>query len=522
MSSIDALVKKPYAAIEYTPETIAELKGCMHPQSGPYYFISNFVYIRHPTKGRIKFDPFPYQQDLCDVYHNYRYSIAMVGRQMGKTTLAAAYLLWYAMFKADSTILIAAHKYTGAQEIMQYIRYAYENLPDHIRAGVTSYNKGSIEFDNGSRIVSQTTTETTGRGMAISLVYLDEFAFVKPRIAREFWTSISPTLSTGGKCIITSTPNVDDDQFAEIWFGSQKTLDEFGNDRDIGVNGFKGYMATWEAHPDRDDAWASVEREKIGPDRFDREHCCKFVSFSETLISGAKLLTLEHTAPIRKSGEVRWYEPIKKDKIYVASLDPAMGTGGDYAAIQVLELPSLKQVAEWRHNKSRVEEQIKVLKSILNEIREEAPKAEIYWTLENNAVGEAALVVIREIGEETIPGTFMHDPERRRSVGKSRKGYSTTNRTKLEACAKLKYLVENDRIHLRSKSLVHELKYFIAKGAGFEANVGETDDLISALLVNIRMAQHIALWEDSMHNALETNLGEVFEDDEDEPMPIIV
>lgn len=522
MSAADNLVKKPFAAVEYTPERIEELKACMHPHKGPYFFISNFVYIRHPVKGRIKFDPFPYQQDLCDVYHNYRYSIAMVGRQMGKTTLAAAYLLWYAMFKADSTILIAAHKYSGAQEIMQYIRYAYENLPDHIRAGVTSYNKGSIEFDNGSRIVSQTTTETTGRGMAISLVYLDEFAFVKPRIAREFWTSISPTLSTGGKCIITSTPNVDDDQFAEIWFGSQKTIDEYGNDRDVGANGFKGYMATWEAHPDRDSEWEIVEREKIGQDRFDREHCCKFVSFSETLISGSKLLQLEHTNPIRKSGEVRWYEEPKNDKIYVASLDPAMGTGGDFSAIEILELPSLKQVAEWRHNKSRVEEQVKVLKTVLKEIQSIAPKAEIYWTLENNSVGEAALVVIREIGEETIPGTFMHDPDRKRATSKGRKGYSTTNRSKLEACAKLKYLVESDRIKLRSKSLIHELKYFIAKGASYEANTGETDDLIMALLVNIRMAQHIAQWEDKMHNALETNLGEAFEEDEDDPMPIIV
>ena len=125
---------------------------------------------------------------------------------MGKTTTAAGYLLWYAMFVPDSTILIAAHKYSGAQEIMQKIRYAYELMPDHIRAGVTSYNKGSIEFENGSRIVAQATTENTGRGMSITLLYCDEFAFVRPTIAKEFWTSIHPTLATGGKAIITSTP----------------------------------------------------------------------------------------------------------------------------------------------------------------------------------------------------------------------------------------------------------------------------------------------------------------------------
>ena len=127
---------------------------------------------------------------------------------MGKTATAAGYLLWFAMFVPDATILIAAHKYSGAQEIMQRIRYAYELCPNHIRAGVTSYNKGSIEFDNGSRIVSQATTENTGRGMSITLLYCDEFSFVRPSIAQEFWTSISPTLATGGKAILIGRAHV--------------------------------------------------------------------------------------------------------------------------------------------------------------------------------------------------------------------------------------------------------------------------------------------------------------------------
>ena len=125
------------------------------------------------------YQPFEYQKGLIHSYHNYRYSISLMPRQTGKSTSAAGYLLWYAMFVPDSTILIAAHKYTGSQEIMQRIRYAYESVPDHIRAGAVSYNKGSIDFDNGSRIVSATTTENTGRGMSISLLYCDEFAFVR-------------------------------------------------------------------------------------------------------------------------------------------------------------------------------------------------------------------------------------------------------------------------------------------------------------------------------------------------------
>ena len=193
------LVKPAHRVSSWTEEQIKEFMLCADPDTGPKYFMDNYFYIQHPVRGKMLYHPFEFQSRLIDTYHNYRFSVSLMPRQTGKTTSAAGYLLWYAMFKPDSTILIAAHKYTGAQEIMQRIRYAYEFCPDHIRAGCTNYNKGSIEFENGSRIVSQTTTETTGRGMSITLLYCDEFAFVRPTIAKEFWTSISPTLSTDRK-----------------------------------------------------------------------------------------------------------------------------------------------------------------------------------------------------------------------------------------------------------------------------------------------------------------------------------
>ena len=152
------LVKRPHQQERYTNEQIEEFARCA---ADPQYFIRNHVWIQHPTKGKVKFDLFDYQEELIDVYHNHRYSINMLGRQMGKSTCAAAYLLWYAMFMPDSTILIAAHKHTGSQEIMQRVRFMYEHVENYIRAGSTSYNKGSIEFENGSRIVSATTVSYT-------------------------------------------------------------------------------------------------------------------------------------------------------------------------------------------------------------------------------------------------------------------------------------------------------------------------------------------------------------------------
>lgn len=518
----DKLVKRAYTKVSYTKEQIDELKACLDPVTGPAYFIENFMYIQHPMKGRQKIELYDFQYGLIENYHKYKKSVNMISRQMGKTTVAAGYLLWYAMFVDDATILIASNKYDGAQEIMHRVRYAYESIPDHIRAGVKSYNKRSIDFDNGSRIVATTTTENTGRGMSLSLVYLDEFAFVEPNIAKEFWTSLSPTLSTGGKCIITSTPNTDEDQFADIWFGANKLVDSHGNETEIGVNGFRPYISTWSAHPDRDQAWADSEMAALGEDRFLREHECQFITFEETLINPVKLAQFESMQPIRKTGQVRWYSEIRSSMTYVVSLDPSMGTGGDNAAIQVLELPSLVQVAEWSNNKSPIEEQVRTMRKILEELYEHG-KPELYWSVESNSLGEAALVVIRDTGEENFPGTMLHDPKNRLQ-GKTgrRAGFVTTNKSKLEACAKLKFLLESGRLKLNSKGILSELKVFVSRGNTFEARIGQTDDLIMSLILAIRMTDYISTWDDQSQAAINSNIGMGEDSGHDSPMPIFI
>ena len=262
------IIKKAHKKVKYTDQMMMHLHKCNDPITGPLYFMEHFIQIQHPTKGAMQFAPFDFQRKLIDNYHNNRFSVNMLARQTGKTTCASAYLLWYAMFKPDSQILIAAHKYTGAQDIMNRFRYAYESVPDFIRPGIYSYNRNTIEFDNGSRVKATTTTENTGRGMSLSIIYCDEFAFVNPpNKAVEFWTALSPTLSTGGKCIITSTPNSDEDQFALIWKEACKNLDENGEIMPTGVNGFASFRAHWSEHPDRDEDWAKDEKSRIGQSR---------------------------------------------------------------------------------------------------------------------------------------------------------------------------------------------------------------------------------------------------------------
>jgi hypothetical protein len=464
------------------------------------------------------YKPFTYQRRLVQTYHNYRYSISLMPRQTGKSTTAAGYLLWYAMFVPDSTILVAAHKYTGSQEIMQRIRYAYESVPNFIRAGVTSYNKGSIDFDNGSRIVSATTTENTGRGMSISLLYCDEFAFVRPTIASEFWTSISPTLATGGKCIITSTPNSDEDQFAQIWRQANKRFDDNGNETELGANGFRAYQSKWQEHPDRDDKWADEMRAQLGEERFRREMECEFIIFDETLINPLNLIEMSGIDPISKQGQIRWYDKPKKGNIYLVALDPSLGTGGDPSAIQVLELPTMRQVAEWQHNKTPVQQQVKMLSEITKYIAEQiSVETDIYYSVENNTLGEAALVSIAEYGEENIKGIFLSEPKNMGGGTRYRKGFNTTNKSKLSACAKFKNLVETRKLHIASKPLISELKTFVASGSGFAAKIGETDDLVMSMLLAIRMAVFLREFDPNLDEHLKDNTDNMLM-----PMPFIM
>ena len=474
------LIKKPHQKENFTKEEFTEFAKCADPVNGAQYFMNSFFNIQHPTKGRMVYQAFEYQTKLLDIYHNYRFNINMLPRQTGKSTTAAGYLLWYAMFVPDSVILIAAHKYAGAQEIMQRIRYAYELCPNHIRAGVTSYNKGSID--------------------------------------REFWTSISPTLATGGKAIITSTPNSDEDQFATIWRDGNKQFDAQGNETDIGINGFKTFQSYWWEHPDRDETWKQEELGRIGEERFRREHDCEFIIYDETLIDSMILTNMRGEDPAFRHGSVRWYKEPKQGMAYLVGLDPSLGTGGDPAAIQIFEVPSMEQVGEWSHNKTPIPQQIRILVDINKYLVDKCgDNNSVYYSVENNTIGEAALQSIAEIGEENIPGYFLSEPRGHGNSKVFRRGFNTTHRSKLAVCAKFKTLVETEKVKIKSKMLISELKSFIASGNSYAAKIGDTDDLVMSTMLIMRMAQTLKSYNPELENHIRDG------DDYDQaPMPFIM
>ena len=351
----------------------------------------------------------------------------------------------------------------------------------------------------------------------------DEFAFVQPNIANEFWTSISPTLATGGKAIITSTPNSDEDQFAQIWNEANKRFDEFGNEQEIGRNGFAPYMAIWSQHPDRDDKWMHEEMSRVGEERFRREHNCEFLIFDETLVNSISLSDMEGKEPIMKMGQARWYKKINPASTYIIAMDPSLGTGGDYAAIEILEVPSMEQVGEWHHNMTPVQAQARILRDLLKYIEDQCSlqgaTASIYYSVENNTVGEAALVAINELGEESYPGMFLSEPIKKGHVRRFRKGFNTTHSAKINACAKLKQLIESRQLKVNSKTLISELKTFVAAGITYKAKTGQHDDLVSSLLLAMRMILILQDWDPSIYEKMRDHTGL---EEHDLPMPIYI
>ena len=249
---------------------------------------------------------------------------------------------------------------------------------------------------------------------------------------------------------------------------------------------------------------------------------CEFLVFDETLITAIKLPDLEGIEPIMKMGQVRWYKKINPKCTYLVALDPSLGTGGDPAAIQVLELPSFAQVAEWQHNTTPIQGQTRILRDICNFINGEFEKkdtiASLYYSIENNTVGEAALISIEEISEETISGLFLSEPVKKGHVRRFRKGFNTTHSSKIAICAKLKHLIETNRMKINSKQLISELKTFVAKGISFSGKTGSNDDLVSSILLALRMAMILQEWDPAVYD----KFREEFDNEWEMPLPIYI
>lgn len=513
-------IKRANEVTEFTPEQVLELKRC---SEDPIYFAKNYVMIQHPKKGAIPFELFDYQEEMMTAFKDKRYNIILSARQTGKSITSAIYLLWFACFHFDKTILIASNKEKGAKEMIHRIRYAYECLPMWLKPGITDdgWNKHSVGFDNGSRIDSTATSEDSGRGMSISLLFLDEFAFVKPGVQNEFWTSILPTLSTGGSCIMSSTPNGDADLFATLWRAANvgkgmEFEDEDGNTENLT---FAPMHVAWDQPPGRDEKFKQQQIAMIGHLKWRQEYECEFLSSDALLIDSIVTAQMEVTADasIYEKNDFVFFKELKDDTTYLVGVDPSTGSGQDFSVIQVFEFPSMVQVAEYRSNSMASPEVYTKLKWLLRNL--EQKNCTVYFSVENNGVGEG-IIALYQNDENPPMSEFISED------GSNRYGMVTTNKKKIKACVNLKQIVESGRIKINSKILIAELKSFVRKRQSYEAQYGSTDDCVTATLIILRLLEEIAMYEQEAFNQLYSfDEQDYLEDEEidegDEGVPMV-
>jgi hypothetical protein len=367
----------------------------------------------------------------------------------------------------------------------------YETIPNWLKPGITAdgWNKLSVGFDNKSRIISTATSESSGRGLSISLLFCDELAFVNQSIQQEFWKSMQPTLSTGGACIISSTPNGEGDLFSEIWHGAE-----------MGVNGYAPIFVRWDEPPGRDENFKNTTIAQLGEIAWRQEFECEFLTSESLLIDTLFLQNMKQklidTKPIKESSGVLWYEEVAKDVTYIMGIDPATGSGKDFSVIQLFEFPTLRQIAQFRSNKVSSPQLYLTIKNILREIDQKESRC--YFSVENNGVGEGVIALYQN--DENMPESAQFISE----GGKNRLGMVTSVRSKMKACLNFKSLLQSRKMTIKSILLHTELtKYAVGKGA-YEALPGATDDCVAAVLIVVRILNEISSYEQAAFDALFT------------------
>jgi hypothetical protein len=511
---VDTSIKRPLQKDNRTPEQEKEFIKCV---LSPEHFIENHVKIIS-KEGATPFILYDYQRKALRDFMDHKHNILLFSRQLGKTTLTCAFMLWYATYHKDKTILIVAHSLKGAIELLDRVKYSYKELPDYLRDAVVEFNKTSLVFKNGSRIVCRAASADATRGLTVNLLISDELSFVRPSIQQEFWAAVRPTLSSsGGASILTSTPGQDDDLFATIWRAANDTILPNGEESEVGKNGYRANFADWTSHPDRDEQWAEEEKAAMGEEKFLREHLNRFISFKTTLIDSMVLSTLTEKDPILRMGDVRWYKRIDPTCSYYVVLDPSLGTKQDWSAIQVVEMPTLEQVGEWSSNTVPPKEQVQVLYDILQFIKyemgydEDDEDVPIFWSFENNSIGEAVLQTIEDSGIDMFPGYLISEKRKGNTNKRFRRGINTTAKNKVLSCSKFKSLVDTGKLKPRSAGVIKQLKNFTSKGSSFAAMSGN-DDLVMALIMCIRIIEMTKDWEiydpDILTEKIETEFSE--------------
>jgi len=470
-------LKKANTAIDFTPDEVAEVLKC---SEDPVYFIKNYIKIVSLDKGLIPFDMYHFQEEMVEKFHAERFNIAKLPRQSGKSTIVTSYLLWYVLFNPNVNVAILANKAATAREMLQRLQLSYENLPKWLQQGILQWNRGSLELENGSKIMAASTSASAVRGMSFNVIFLDEFAFIPNHIADQFFSSVYPTISSGKstKVIIISTPH-GMNMFYKLW-----------HDAERGSNEYVPTEVHWSEVPGRDEVWKEQTIKNTSEQQFRVEFECEFLGSVDTLISPSKLRIMPYHDPMKEHKGLAVFEQAIPEHNYVITVDVSRGVGSDYSAFTVMDTTTVpyKMVARYKNNEIKPI----VLPNIITDVARNYNQAYILCEV-NDIGGQVADIIQYDLEYENLLMCSMRGRAGQQlgqgfSGKKTQLGIKMSTAAKQVGCSNLKALIEDDKLLINDYDTIAELTTFIAKGQTFQAEEGCNDDLAMCLVIFAWMA----------------------------------
>ena len=471
-------LKKVGTEIQFTQEQVKEYLKC---KDDPVYFARNYIKIISLDEGIVPFKMWDFQEELIESFHENRFNIAKLPRQTGKSTTCVSYLLHYILFNDNVNVGILANKLSTARDLLGRLQLAYEQLPMWLQQGIVVYNKGSMELENGSKILAASTSASAVRGMSFNIIFLDEFAFIPNHIAEQFFSSVYPTITSGTstKVIIISTPN-GMNHFYKLWVDAQK-----------GRNGYAWTEVHWSKVPGRDAKWKETTIANTSERQFTQEFECEFLGSVDTLITAAKLRTLTYDDPLTTNGSLDVYENPIPNHDYIICVDVSRGLAQDYSAFVVIDITHApwRLVAKYRDKDVRP----MILPNIIYNVATNYNNA--YVLTEVNDIGEAvAGSLYYDVEYENVLMCAMKGRAGQQvgqgfSGNKVQMGVKMSATVKAQGCSNLKTLIEDDKLLVKDYNIVSELTTFIQNKKSFEADEGYNDDLVMCLVIFSWLAQ---------------------------------
>ena len=465
-------LKRANVAQNFSPKEVEEFVKC---SKDPVYFITNYIKIISLDEGLVPFELYPFQADMVNKFHDNRFNIAKLPRQSGKSTVVTAYLLWYSIFNDNVNVAILANKAATAREMLQRLQLSYENLPKWLQQGVVNWNRGSLELENGSKIMAASTSASAVRGMSFNIIFLDEFAFIPTHIADEFFSSVYPTISSGKstKVIIISTPK-GMNMFYKLW-----------HDAELNRNEYVTTEVHWSEVPGRDENWREQTIANTSEEQFNQEFECEFLGSVNTLITSSKLKILTYEDPLTRNAGLDIYEEPVADNTYVMTVDVARGITKDYSAFIVFDTTTIpyRIVAKYRNN---------VIKPMLfpNVIHQVACSYNHAYIMAevNDIGGQVADILQYDLEYDNLLMCAMRGRAGQVvgqgfSGSKTQLGVKMSTTVKKTGCSNMKTLIETDKLTFLDYDIIAELTTFIQKGQAWEAEEGCNDDLAMCIVI---------------------------------------